>query len=104
MRSLEEEISATCSTFYAPNSEDNLSASDISSSQSLISDLGIDLCYLLEALDDDLGIPSSPILDLKDQVCQSPKESLSAEGFLEKSDLKCLSENWHFKDEFENYQ
>jgi len=104
MRSLEEEISATCSTFYAPNSEDNLPASDISSNKSLVSDSGIDLCYLLEASDDDLGIPSSPVLDLKDQVCQSPKEILSAEGFLENSDLKCLGENWHFKDEFENFQ
>lgn len=104
MRSLEEEINATCSTFYEPNSGDNLPASDISNGQTLVSDSGIDLCYLLEASDDDLGIPSSPVLDLKEQVCQSPKESLPAEVSLENPDLKCLGENWNFKDDFENYQ
>lgn len=105
MRSLEEEISATCSSFYTPNSGDNLPASDISSSETLISDSGIDLCYLLKASDDDLGIPSSPVLDSKDQVCQTAsKETLSTEGILENSDLKCLGENWQLKDESESYQ
>jgi hypothetical protein len=69
MRSLEEEIAATCSTSYLPsNSEDNSAASDIFSgqeSQTLDYDSGVDLSYLLEASDDDLGIPPSPVLDLK---------------------------------------
>lgn len=105
MRSLEEEISATCSTFYAPISADNSSASNISrgyESQTLVSD--IDLCYLLEASDDDLGIPSGPVLDFKDAVCQFPKETLSAEGLSENPHQKFQGENWDFKNEFENYQ
>jgi len=107
MRSLEEEISATCSTFYAPISADNSSASDIShgyDSQTLVSNSDIDLCYLLEASDDDLGIPSGPVLDFKDEICQFPKETLSAEGLCENPDLKFQGENWDFKNEFENYQ
>lgn len=108
MRSLEEEISATCSTFYAPISGDNnSSAYDICSvheGQTLISDSDIDLCYLLEASDDELGIPSSPILDSKNEFCQPPKETFTAEGLSATPDLKCQGENWDFVDEFQNYQ
>jgi len=107
MRSLEEEISATCSTFYAPISGDNSSAYDICSvheSQTLVSGSDIDLCYLLEASDDELGIPSSPVLDSKDKFCQPSKETSPAEGLSETTDLKCQGENWDFVDEFQNYQ
>jgi len=107
MRSLEEEISATFSTFYAPISVDNSSASDIShgyKGQAVVSDSGIDLCYLLEASDDDLGIPSGPVLDFKDEECQFRMETLSAEGLSENPDLKCQGEDWDFENEFENVQ
>lgn len=105
MRSVEEEISA--STFYGPIAVDNSSASDIFGGyegQSLVSDSGIDLCYLLEASDDDLGIPSGPVLDFKDEVSQFPKETLSAEGLSKNPDLKCQGEDWDFENEFENHQ
>lgn len=107
MRSLEEEISATCPTFCTPISEDNSSALDISSCHEgpiLFSDSDIDLRYLLEASDDELGIPSSPVLDSMDEFCQSPKETLTTEGVSESPDLKCQGENWDFGDEFENYE
>jgi len=107
MRSLEEEISATCSTFYAPMPVDNSWAFDISrgcEGQTLVSDSGIDLCYFVEASDDDLGIPSGPVLDCKDEVCEFPGETSRAEGLSENPDLKCHSENWGFEDEVENYQ
>jgi hypothetical protein len=106
MRSLEEEIAATCTTSYLPsNSEYNSAASDIFSgqeSQTLDFDSGGDLSYLLEASDDDLGIPPSPVLDLKHEVCPSPKETV--EGLSENPYLKSLGENWHFEDNFDNYQ
>lgn len=96
MRSLEEEIATTCSTSYLPsNSEDNSAASDIFSgqeSQTLDSDSAFDLSYLLEASDNDLGIP----------VCPSPKET--SEGWSETPYLKSLEENWHFEDNFDDYQ
>lgn len=109
MRSLEEEdISTTTSTFYAPISVHNSPASDICrgyEGQTLVSDSGIDLSYLLEASDDDLGIPSGPSLDFNNEICQSSHEILSAEGLSENSDLKCEGENWDFEDEVvENYQ
>lgn len=107
MRSLEEEISATCSSFFAPSSGNDLAASDISCGhecQTLVSESGIDLCYLLEASDDELGIPPSSVLDMKDELCQSQKEILTSEGFWENPDLKCLGENKLFEDNFENNQ
>lgn len=103
MRTLEEDISATCSTLYAPITVDNSWAFDIScdcEAQTLVSESGIDLSYLLEASDDDLGIP---VLDLKyDQVCQFPWETLPAQGLSENPDLKYVSQNWSFEDEVEN--
>lgn len=103
MRSLEEEIATTCSTSYLPsNSEDNSAASDIFSgqeSQTLDSDSAFDLSYLLEASDDDLGIP---VLGLKREVCPSPKEA--SEGLSETPYLKSLEENWHFEDNLDDYQ
>jgi len=107
MRSREEEISETFSTFYASISLDNSSSNDIYSvheEQTLVSDSDIDLCYLLEASDDELGIPSTPILDSKNEFCQPPKETFIAEGFSETADLKWQGENWDFVDEFHNYQ
>lgn len=107
MRSLEEEIATTCSTSYLPsNSENNSAASDIFScqeSQTLDSNSGFDLSYLLEASDDELGIPPSPVLGSKHEVCPSPKE-YSSEGLSETPYLKSLEENWHFEDNFDYYQ
>ena len=81
LRSLEEEIARTCSTSYSfCNSGDNSAVSDISGShevQILDSDLGIDLCYPLEASD---------------------------KGLLENTNVNYIGENWHFEDDFENYQ
>jgi len=107
MRSLEEEIGVACSTSYAYSSsgDNNSVDSDISighEEQTLDSDPVFDLCYLLDASDDELGIPPSPELDLKYDFCLSPKQT--SEGLLESRDLKSLGENWHFEDDFENYQ
>jgi len=106
MRSLEEEIATTCSTSYHPsNSGDNSAAADTFSDQegqARVSDSGVDLCYLLEASDDELGIPLSPVLHSNDIVCPSPK--VTSDGLSDGTDLKYLGENWHFEDEFENYQ
>jgi hypothetical protein len=105
MKILEEEIAATCSTSYRSNSGDKSALPDISGShesRTVDADSGIDLCYLLEASDDDLGILPSPVLDLKEEACLSPKEPF--EGLWETSDLKSLGENWHFEDDFENFQ
>jgi hypothetical protein len=107
MRSLEEEIAATCSTSSHPsNSDDNPAAADISSGhegETRDSDSGIDLNYLLEASDDELGIPPSPVLDLKDEVCLSARGT-SASDLTENPDLKFLSENWHVECDFESYE
>lgn len=106
MRNLEEEIAATCSTSYhSSNSGDNSVATDISSrheGETPDSDSGDDLCYLLEASDDELGIPRSPVLDLKQEICQSPKKT--SDGLSDITDLKSLCENWHFEDDLEFYQ
>lgn len=106
MRSLEEEIAVTCSTSYhLSRSGDNLAAVDTSSShegQTRDSNSGNHLCYLREASDEELGIPPSPNVDLKHEVCQSPKETQDA--LSEGTDLELLSENWHFEVEFENNQ
>jgi len=106
MKSLEEEIDTICFTSYpSSNSGGTSTSSDISSSQegeTQASDLGDDLFYLLEASDDELGIPLSPVLDLKNEVCQSPK--VTSEGLLENPDFKSLGEIWDFEDDFENFQ
>eukprot|EP01018_Ginkgo_biloba_P025657 Gb_16121 [translate_table: standard] len=105
MRSLEQEIGVAKSSTSSEESQyvlsrDNSVVSDVSSDQSHGFDYGVDLGYLLEASDDELGIPPSPILDLKDQVCCSKDSSLP-----ELSELQnvCLDGNWHFEDEFANY-
>jgi len=106
MESLEEEIGTTSFTFCpSSNSGDNSASSDISSGQegeTLASDSEVELFYLLEASDDELGIPLSPVLDSKDVIWQSPKET--SEDLLENPDLKSLSEICHFDDDFESYQ
>lgn len=104
MKSLEEEIGTTCFTSYlSSNSGDNSASSDISSGQegeTLASESGFDLSYLLEASDDELGIPFDPVLDFKDEVWPSTGETL--EGLLENPDPKFLGEIWHLED-IENY-
>lgn len=107
MRSMEEEISATFSTFCEPISGDNSSSYDIYSvheGEALVSDSGIDLCYLLDASDDELGIPSYPVLDSKDEVSEPSEETFTTEGLSETPNLKWQGENWDFVDEFPNYQ
>lgn len=100
MRSLDEVVAATSNRAF--NSTENSVAFDISSvNENQIRD-NDDLCYLLEASDDELGIPPSPGLMLKDDVCISPKET--SDGLSENRDLKSLGGNWHFEDDFENYQ
>jgi len=95
MRNLEEEIAATCSTFILPSIfADNVVTSDIyrdHEGQTLDSDAWFDLSYLVNALDDELDIPPSLALDLKDEVCLSQKETSAA--LSENPDLKSLSEN-----------
>lgn len=106
MKSLEEQISPTCSTSYLnSNSLDNSAASHSfirQESETLESDLGFDLSYLLEASDDDLGIPPSPVLDLRHELCPITKET--TEDLSERPYLKSLGENWHFEDMFDNCQ
>lgn len=106
MKSLEEKIAAVSSTSYNSSiSGDNSVAVDISGGdegQTRDSNSGDHLCYLLEASDDELGIPPSPGLDLKHEVCQSPKKT--SDGLSDIMDLKSLCENWHFEDDFEFYQ
>lgn len=70
--------------------------------QSLDSDAGGDLSYLLSASDYELGIPLNTTLNLKDEVCLSREDT--SEGLSENPDLKYLGENWHFEDDFEIYQ
>lgn len=104
MRRLEEEIGVT--SYPSSNLGDDSTAYDKSRGhegrETLASDSGIDLIYLLEASDDELGIPLSPVLDLKDEVCQSPNET--SECLFNNPDLESFGENWHFEDEFESYQ
>nr|ABK26546.1 unknown [Picea sitchensis] len=106
MRKLEEEIAATRSTSILPSySGDNAAASDIyrdHEGQTLDSDAGVYLSYLLNASDDELGIPPSSALDLKDEVYLCQKETSA--GLSVNPDLKSLGENWQFEDDFENYQ
>jgi len=105
MRSLEEEIAGTSCRSDPSKFGHNSAAFEISSghgNQTLASDWRIDLCYLLEASDDELGIPPSPVLNWKNEICQSPKET-SGDSW-ERPDLKCLGESWHFEDDFENYK
>jgi hypothetical protein len=106
MRSLEKEIAPTCSSsYFSSNSGDNLAATDISrghEGETIASDSGFDLCYLLEASDDELGIPPNPVLDMKDEDGLSTKETFK--DLLASLDLKFLGENWHFEDDLQNYQ
>lgn len=104
MKSLEEEISATCSTFYAPISGDNSPALDCSSGQIIVSASDADLSYLLKASDDELSIPSNTVLDSNDKFCQFTEETLTAGGEGLYPDLKGQGENWDFEAEFEKYQ
>lgn len=104
MRSLEEEIS-TSSTYRSSNIGENSAAHDISGGdegQTRDSNSGDHLCYLLEASDDELGIPPSSVPVLKGEDCLCRKET--SEGLLVNQNLKFLGENWHFEDDFENYQ
>ena len=100
MRSLEEEIAATCSSSYLASNEcaNTSAASEICRDHEVQTlDAGVDLSYLVDASDYELGILPSTTLDLKDEICVAPKET--CEG---------LSENqnkyWDFKDGFESYQ
>lgn len=106
MRSLEEEIAATCSTAHlASNSADTSAASVICRDhevQTLDSNNGVDLSYLVEASDYELGIPQSTALDLKGEVCLAP--NVASKGLSENPNLKYVGEIWDFEDDFESYQ
>jgi hypothetical protein len=106
MRSLEKEIAVTCRTSnLCSNSGDTSAASDTCGDhegQTLDSDAGVDLSYLLDASDYELGIPPSTTLNLKDEDWLSRKET--SEGLSEYPDLKYFCENWQFEDGFESYQ
>lgn len=106
MKSLEEEIEATSSTSHDTfNSGDNLAADNASrgdQGRSQASDLGDDLCYPWDASHGEPGIPPNPILDLRDEICQSPKRTL--DGLSDCMDVKSLAENWHLEDDFESYR
>lgn len=106
MKSLEEQSSPTCSTSYLnSNSKDNSAASHSfigQESETLGSDLGFDLSYLLEASDDDLGIPPSPVLDLRHELCPNTKET--TDGLSESPYLKSLGENMQYEDMFDSCQ
>lgn len=107
MRSLDEEVNATCPTFFAPNFGDEPANTDICGEherQTLVSESGIDLCYLLEASDDELGIPPNPVLNLKDDVCQSGEEILISDCFWENPHVKCVDEIKILEDDFDNNQ
>ena len=84
---------------------DNSAATDIYGSyqgEIVASGSGFDLCDLLEASDEELGIPPNPVLILKNDICVSMKET--SEGLLESPSLKSLGENRHFEVNFENYR
>lgn len=122
MKSLEEEIGMPCFTFDPSSNSGNSSvSSDISSGQegetlasdehgtkstfdisSAASASGAEVVYLLDASDDELGIPVNPVLDIKAEILQFPKET--PEGLPENPDLKSLNEIWHFEDDFEIHQ
>lgn len=107
MRSVEEELNGTCSTFFAPNSVDKSANLDISSEherRTVVSEWRIDLCYLLEASDDELGIPPSPVLDLKGDVSKSREEIFTTQSFWENPEFNCLDEIIVLEDDFENNQ
>jgi len=104
-KSLEEEICTPRFNSCPSNSGDNLTSIDISSGQegeTLASDLGDDLFYLLGLSDDELGIPVSLLTNMMDEVHQSTEETW--QGLLEKADLKSISQVWEFEDDFGNYQ
>lgn len=105
MRNPDEEVNATCSTFFDSNFGDESANTDICGEherQTLVSESGIDLCYLLEASDDELGIPPNPVLDLKDDICQSGEEIFISDGFWENLDVKCVDEIKVLEDDFDN--
>lgn len=96
MRSLEKGIAATCSNSAGP---------DITScheGQTLHSDSAVNLSYLMEASDEELGIPPIPVLDFKKDVCQSSKDIF--EDLMKDSALKSVGENWYLEKDFENYE
>ena len=106
MGSLEEEIAATYFTSYLPsNSGDNVTTFDICrdhEGKTLDSDVGVDLSYLLNVSEHELDIPPSPTLNMKGEVCLSRNETIAS--LSKNPDLKSLAENFHFEDDFENYQ
>ncbi|XP_057828603.2 uncharacterized protein LOC131039784 [Cryptomeria japonica] len=72
------------------------------------SENGIDLSYLLEASDDELGLPASPVANIDNQnVCAAA--SSDKQGFgtcsdsAENAEQKDFLENWHFEDDFVDY-
>ncbi|KAH9312567.1 hypothetical protein KI387_027602, partial [Taxus chinensis] len=110
MTSLGKEIGvSSCSTSYQGFSEisrDGYLASDMTSAYGA-TDGVIDLDYLLAASDDELGIPLSPVANLKGQAkATSSLNDKSCDPFLdfdESAEIKGLAENWHIEDDFLDY-
>lgn len=95
MRNLMEESDAIgCSSYLTSNSVDNSAGTDICrdrEGQTLDLGTGVDLSFIRDASNDDLGTPPSPALELSAVLSENP-------------DLKSFGENWHFEDDFESYQ
>ncbi|GLJ07835.1 hypothetical protein SUGI_0075170 [Cryptomeria japonica] len=71
MRNLEEEIGLTaCSIFPEGSSGEDLVTSDMTSCSGS-EEGGFDLCHLLGASDDELGIPPSSVVNLEEQAAFS---------------------------------
>ncbi|GLJ07836.1 hypothetical protein SUGI_0075200 [Cryptomeria japonica] len=111
LRGLEEEIGVMSSStsdqgLSGSSREDDYSslASDMTSGYGA-SEGSIDLCYLVGASDDELGIPPTPLFSSEDHGGQAgfPSEeddSGFSSDFVENGELKGFLEKWHFEDDF----
>lgn len=68
----------------------------------------IDLGYLLQASDDELGIPASPVVNIDGQdVCAASSSDEEGYGncfdFSDNAEPKVFLDNWHFEDDFVDY-
>ncbi|GLJ07831.1 hypothetical protein SUGI_0075000 [Cryptomeria japonica] len=108
MRSLEEEIGITsCSTSYDSSAGLKRDESVSSDMTSCCGDTGeINLDFLLEASDDELGIP----LQNSEEDCNLSSTSSKEEilnpcfDFAENQEFKGFVDNWLFEDDFVDYR
>ncbi|GLJ07830.1 hypothetical protein SUGI_0074990 [Cryptomeria japonica] len=108
MRSLEEEIGLTsCSTSYDSSSGSKRDESVSSDMTSRYGDSGeINLDYLLEASDDELGIPLQNSEEDHNLFSSSSKEEFlnPCFGSAENQEFKGFVDNWFFEDDLEDYR